>query len=88
MGLWILEDYENQIWGVKGIRFNFSWRNAGSPSPLGTIHTGDLVLSDSSGKVYLYNMENERWGNMSSIRLPDRVALRAYLLVMMKPFNH
>ncbi|KAL6222376.1 hypothetical protein ACLB2K_005768 [Fragaria x ananassa] len=80
MGLWILEDYENQIWGVKkGIRFNFSWRIEGSPSPLGTIHTGDLVLSDSNGEVYLYNMESARWGNMSSIRLPDRVALSSLL---------
>ena len=80
MRLWILQDYVNNIWDhTKVIGFCSSWEELGCPVPLGTIHTGDLVLTDSAGNVYLNNMKDDIWGHRHSNCLPNRTGVTRLL---------
>ncbi|BFG34329.1 hypothetical protein CerSpe_206030 [Prunus speciosa] len=78
IGLWILRDYQNQVWVKETICFPFHWEKAGYPVPFCTIHTGELLLHSSRlsrrkpahPRALLYNMESESFRESDEIVLP------------------
>ncbi|CAN6559741.1 unnamed protein product [Malus baccata var. baccata] len=67
MELWILKDYQNQVWVKETITFPFSWTELGYPVPFYTIHTSELLLLQSSrllrqdsseARVLFYNLKS------------------------------
>ncbi|BFG34331.1 hypothetical protein CerSpe_206050 [Prunus speciosa] len=78
MGLWILRDYQNQVWLKETITLPFVWREVGYPLPCCTIHTGELLFQ-SSGlsrhhpaymREHLYNMKTASFRAIDEIVLP------------------
>ncbi|XP_050109667.1 F-box protein At4g19940-like [Malus sylvestris] len=78
MALWILKDYENQVWIREAITFPLRWRALGCPVPLRTIHNGELLLQSielhvheapDHVRVHVYNMESNSFRG-SEIGLP------------------
>ncbi|XP_068337260.1 putative F-box protein At5g62660 [Pyrus communis] len=78
MALWILKDYENQVWIREAITFPLRWRALGCPVPLRTIHNGELLLQSielhvheppDHVRVHVYNMESKSFRG-SEIGLP------------------
>ncbi|KAM5567574.1 F-box protein [Rosa sericea] len=83
MMLWILEDYQNDVWVKKTIIFTSSWEKLGCPIPLGTIYTGELLLKptlrDSANVcVHLYNIESDSFWKCK-ISLPVKIGLWSLL---------
>ncbi|XP_004298320.1 PREDICTED: F-box protein At5g62510-like [Fragaria vesca subsp. vesca] len=83
MLMWILEDYENHVWVKKTIIFPSGWETLRCPIPVGTIHTGELLLKptirDSDDIcVHLYNMESDSF-RKCKIGLPVKYGLWSLL---------
>ncbi|KAM2986028.1 hypothetical protein FF2_006361 [Malus domestica] len=69
MRLWILNDYENQVWVKESFKFPIHWRELGYPLRFYTIHTGELLVQFprlntdqvdlACMRVHLYDMKSE-----------------------------
>lgn len=76
--LWILKDYQNQVWVTETIIFPSLWESTFRPVPFGTIHTGELLfqspalvkLESSNVRVLLYNMKSKSFRTIEII-LPE-----------------
>ncbi|TQD90886.1 hypothetical protein C1H46_023565 [Malus baccata] len=84
MALWILKDYQNQVWVRKTIMLPHCWRALGCLVPLRTIHNGELLLQSTvlrvhgppgHVRVHVYNMESKSFSE-SEIGLPSEWTFR------------
>lgn len=88
MELWILKDYQNQVWVKETITFPFSWTELGYPVPFYTIHTSELLLLQSSrllrqdsseARVLFYNLKSRSFRSESVFPesiLPNDIRLK------------
>ncbi|KAL6132340.1 hypothetical protein ACLB2K_070711 [Fragaria x ananassa] len=73
MDFWILKDYQNQVWFKDSIIFPEPRNDLGYPQPVGSIHTGELLLTackKGHGFVHLYDMKLKTY-NKTEIVLPE-----------------
>ncbi|KAL6186751.1 hypothetical protein ACLB2K_042870 [Fragaria x ananassa] len=66
IGIWILKDYQNQVWIEESIVLPEERCKLGWPVPLCTIHTGELLLYCSKNEegfsdVHLYDMKRKSY---------------------------
>ncbi|KAL6122958.1 hypothetical protein ACLB2K_075482 [Fragaria x ananassa] len=79
MDFWILKDYQNQVWFKDSIIFPERRNDLGLPRPVGSIHTGELLLTackKGHGFVHLYDMKLKTY-NKTEIVLPEGSVISA-----------
>lgn len=84
--MWILKDYHNPVWVKKRILCPVSWINCGQPVPIGTISTGEILLS----RYLCIRLRDLRgcfsmiWMDEASRRLTSLACLNGFIQVVLE----